>query len=82
MEKDVEASEKRERQLKEKVEGLGFEVDEWKVCITSILWWSNNLAHGLHANGVQIVKIQAIQSRSEFSPEHAPERDYDLERYQ
>lgn len=32
LEKDVEAAEKRERQLQEKVEGLGFEVDEWKVC--------------------------------------------------
>lgn len=31
LEKDIEASEKRERQLQEKAEGLGFEVDEWKV---------------------------------------------------
>lgn len=31
LERDVEASEKRERQLQEKVESLGFEVDEWKV---------------------------------------------------
>lgn len=31
LEKDIEASERRERQLKEKVEGLGYEVDEWKV---------------------------------------------------
>ncbi|RKF60970.1 Nuclear distribution protein nudE-like protein 1 [Erysiphe neolycopersici] len=30
LEKDVEAAEKRERNLKEKVENLGFEVDEWK----------------------------------------------------
>lgn len=32
LEKDVEAAEKRERVLQEKAEGLGFEVDEWKVC--------------------------------------------------
>lgn len=32
LEKDVEAAEKRERALKEKAEGLSFEVDEWKVC--------------------------------------------------
>ncbi|KAF2139140.1 uncharacterized protein K452DRAFT_233098 [Aplosporella prunicola CBS 121167] len=30
LERDIEASEKRERGLKEKVEGLGFEVEEWK----------------------------------------------------
>ena len=33
LEKDVEAAEKRERQLQEKVEGLGFEVEEWKVSL-------------------------------------------------
>ena len=32
LEKDVEASEKRERTLKQKVESLNYEVDEWKVC--------------------------------------------------
>jgi septal ring factor EnvC (AmiA/AmiB activator) len=32
LEKDLEESDKRERALKEKVEGLGFEVEEWKVC--------------------------------------------------
>lgn len=31
LEKDVEQAEKRERTLKEKVESLGFEVNEWKV---------------------------------------------------
>lgn len=31
LERDVEAAEKRERLLREKVEGLGYEVDEWKV---------------------------------------------------
>ena len=31
LEKDVEAAEKRERQLQEKVEALGYEVEEWKV---------------------------------------------------
>lgn len=32
LEKDVEAAERRERLLQEKVESLGFEVEEWKVC--------------------------------------------------
>jgi len=31
LEKDVEESEKRERRLQEKLEKLGFEVEEWKV---------------------------------------------------
>jgi predicted nucleic acid-binding Zn-ribbon protein len=31
LERDVEAAEKRERQLKEKVDNLGYQVDEWKV---------------------------------------------------
>ena len=35
LEKDVEASEKRERQLQEKLEGLGYEVEEWKVMTDS-----------------------------------------------
>jgi DNA repair exonuclease SbcCD ATPase subunit len=37
LEKDVEESEKRERRLQEKVEGLRFEVEEWKVgCFVSL----------------------------------------------
>ena len=31
LEKDVEAAEKRERKLQEKVAELGYEVEEWKV---------------------------------------------------
>lgn len=31
MEKDIEASEKRESQLREKVDNMRYEVDEWKV---------------------------------------------------
>ena len=43
LEKDVEAAEKRERHLQEKVENLGFEVEEWKVS------WSRMPAAGLQA---------------------------------
>ncbi len=32
LERDIEAAEKRERQLQEKIESLGYEVEEWKVC--------------------------------------------------
>lgn len=31
LERDIEASEKRERQLREKADNLNYEVDEWKV---------------------------------------------------
>lgn len=31
LERDIEASEKRERQLKEKADNLAYEVEEWKV---------------------------------------------------
>jgi chromosome segregation ATPase len=34
LEKDVEEAEKRERRLKEKVDNLSYEVEEWKVCLT------------------------------------------------
>ena len=43
LEKDVESAEKRERHLQEKLEGLGFEVEEWKVS------WHNLRATDLQA---------------------------------
>lgn len=33
LERDIEASEKRERQLQEKVDNLGYEANEWKVSV-------------------------------------------------
>jgi hypothetical protein len=35
LEKDLDGAEKRERALREKAEGLDFEVEEWKVCVFS-----------------------------------------------
>ena len=35
LERDVEEAEKRERQLREKVEALNYEVEEWKVNLDS-----------------------------------------------
>ena len=32
LEKDLDAADKRERALREKAEGLSYEVEEWKVC--------------------------------------------------
>lgn len=43
LEKDVELAEKRERDLKEKAESLGFEVDEWKVRPCSFSCFVNTL---------------------------------------
>lgn len=37
LERDVEESEKRERKLQEKAERLGYEVEEWKVCLPYII---------------------------------------------
>jgi hypothetical protein len=50
LEKDVEAAEKRERALQEKVESLGFEVEEWKVCQNSRRLWRGTLPND-HSNG-------------------------------
>ena len=33
LEKDLDAADKRERALREKAEGLEYEVEEWKVCL-------------------------------------------------
>lgn len=33
LERDAEASEKREKNYKLKIEALGYEVEEWKVCV-------------------------------------------------
>lgn len=38
LEKDIERAEKQERALQEKVETLGFEVEEWKVGSISAPW--------------------------------------------
>jgi seryl-tRNA synthetase len=37
LERDVDESEKRERKLQEKIEKVGFEAEEWKVCLSPIL---------------------------------------------
>jgi seryl-tRNA synthetase len=46
LERDIEESEKRERLLQEKVESLGFEVNEWQVSFILLIggvdmgaWW-------------------------------------------
>ena len=54
LERDIDASEKRERKLQEKVESLGFEVDEWKVSLDAIPLWLDLECHRCHqAHGGQ-----------------------------
>ena len=75
LEKDVEAAEKRERVLQEKAESLGFEVEEWKVCLlqcgASRIWWLTLPD-----------KIQTIQNRSRFRAEYITEGDYYTSRFE
>lgn len=83
LEKDIEASEKRERQLQEKAEGLGFEVEEWKVRFSVALIRSvtYNLLVVLLLTVLGLDEIQTIQGRGQQRPEHATERDYDPTRH-
>ena len=53
LEKDVEAAERRERQLQEKMEGLGYEVEEWKVS------WPKLPATDLKAGHCSYAKLAA-----------------------
>jgi hypothetical protein len=39
LEQDLEVAETNQRKLQEKYESLGFEVDEWRVCISTYLLW-------------------------------------------
>jgi hypothetical protein len=59
LEKEIEASEKRERQLKEKVDNLRYEVDEWKVRypVDPILWDTDS--------SPPLVQVQTVQVGSE-----------------
>lgn len=77
LEKDLDAAEKRENALKEKAEGLGFEVDEWKVgsplsdvccCLQKTIITNSTLE-----------EIQGIQDRGERGPERAGKGDHDFE---
>lgn len=81
LERDIEAAEKRERQLQEKIESLGYEVEEWKVrtelCIPS-LSFLNIQAHSSRT----VDQIQAIKDRSKQRPDFSRERDHSTQRKQ
>lgn len=74
LEKEIEASEKRERQLKEKVDNLRYEVDEWKVRSNLFIPVFGLPTHRFVC--LFLVQIQAIQVRSQYRPEYTPERNY------
>jgi uncharacterized protein (DUF3084 family) len=76
LERDVEESEKRERKLQEKAERLGFEVEEWKVCVLSHPSEACHLAvqNGRLQNDAD--KVQAKQDRGKQCAEYAAKGDY------
>ena len=77
LERDVEAAEKREGALQEKVESLGFEVEEWKVC------HNYGDAHGpwLEYSLMSTDQVQAVKNRGRHSAEQFAERDHDPARF-
>jgi hypothetical protein len=71
LEKDVEAAEKRERVLQEKVEGLGFEVDEWKVhTLPGIMTVTDKWLTAV------VDEIQTIEVGSKLGAKHPPGRNH------
>jgi hypothetical protein len=75
LERDIEASELRERQLKEKVDNFSFEVEEWKVCDVPVdCTWAQRLT----VTG----KAQAGKGRGQRRPKHTSERDHHIARRQ
>lgn len=86
LEKDIEASEKRERQLKEKVDNLRYEVDEWKV------WCRQSAANRNQEAHQREDQMQAVQNRIQhraqqpsegdhFSSRHEPHFDFEAARH-
>ena len=72
LEKEIEASEKRERGLKEKVDNLRYEVDEWKVRFHYLFSASSDSK----LIGFFLVQIQTIQVGSQHCPEFAAEGNH------
>lgn len=66
LEKDVEAAEKRERQLQEKAESLGFEVEEWKVCLLQPRRAGNGLEADLRRPNISNQRPKQMQHRIRF----------------
>jgi hypothetical protein len=76
LEKDLDAADKRERSLRQKAEGLSYEVEEWKVC---------PFATGIPPAGGRdgrwrlthcAEEIQGVEVRGELGPGHTRERDH------
>lgn len=70
LEKDIERAEKQERMYQEKAETLGFEVEEWKVCVCSVATVGKSADIGF------VAKIQGIQDRGSLGPGFARKGDH------
>lgn len=70
LERDIETAEKRERELQEKADALGFEVEEWKVSV-----YTNPVLEICYQNSPD--QIQAVKRRSKQRPKHLAERNHD-----
>lgn len=77
LERDIEAAEKRERHLQEKIESLTYGVEEWKVCF--LLTFAQRVFKMkllLTIPMCAIEQIQAIEDRGKQCAECASEGDY------
>jgi seryl-tRNA synthetase len=63
LERDIEESENRERTLREKAEGLNYDVEEWKVG-----FWALLTAALLT---LVVVQVQAVEGRGKQQPKHS-----------
>lgn len=79
LEKDLDAAEKRENALKDKAEGLVFEVDEWKVGSPP-----PKLCHQrtIVTDSASAEEIQGIEDRGERGAERIGKGDYNFEGYE
>jgi hypothetical protein len=76
LEKDLDAADRRERSLREKAEGLEFEVDEWKV---SFCYHRLACLPGLTPRSFA-AQMSRGQNRGEHRAKRAGEGDYDAPR--
>lgn len=78
LERDLDAAEKRENALKDKAEGLVFEVDEWKVG-SPLPKLCRRLQRVIIADSAFAEEVQGIEDRGERRTERAGKGDHNLE---
>lgn len=79
LEKDLEAAEKRENALKNKAEGLVFEVDEWKVGSPPLKLCRQRT---IVTDSAPAEEVQGIQGRGERGAERLGKGDHNFEGYE